>query len=76
MSNLLELYLDGNDLSDLLCLTERQLLPKLRIISIKGNKSKEIEFTLQMKSQRPYHRALSGVWKSKILPADYAGGDD
>jgi Leucine-rich repeat (LRR) protein len=70
LSSLTELYLDGNDITELICLKERQLIPRLRIISIKNNKSKEIEVgNLEYNVPRSFHRALSGVWRSKIRPA-------
>lgn len=39
MNELRELYADGNDIKRLMCLRERQLIPKLTTISLENNKS-------------------------------------
>lgn len=72
MDSLEELHVDSNDITKIECLSEKQLIPQIKVISVRNNKTKLLEGgCLVMNASRTFHRALSGIWKSRSKPADY-----
>lgn len=77
MDSLQELHLDSNDINEIQCLSQKQLIPQIKVISVRNNKTKLLEGgCLVMNASRSFHRALSGIWKVRSRPADYNVGPD